>query len=296
MRSRFTLLFFILATFCMLGQKSDYYRYIDKYKHYAIDEMKRYGIPASITLAQGLLESGAGKSTLATKANNHFGIKTGPNWKGPYILRDDDLPNEKFRVYKSAKDSYEDHSKFLYGKPRYASLFKLSTRDYKGWAHGLKKAGYATNPGYAYLLIDLIERYDLTQYDGKKYKHKSRSKKADPFEEHPIHMCNNTYYIFANPGDTYKSLSKLLKKSERKLRKYNEVDKHYELSTGDIVYLGKKESKADKRWKGYFHKIMPGESIYTISQKYGVRIKTLYDINYLKPSHVPTVGDLLLIR
>ena len=296
MRYQLTLLLFIIASLSIQGQKSLYDKYIDKYKHYAIDQMKRYGIPASITLAQGLLESNAGQSVLATKANNHFGIKTGGYWKGPYILRDDDLPNEKFRVYRSAKESYEDHSKFLYGKPRYASLFKLSTRDYKGWAHGLKKAGYATNPRYGYLLVDLIERYDLTQYDGKKYKYNKKSRKKDPFANHPIHMCNKNYYIIANSGDTYKSLSKLLRKSERKLRRYNEVDKHHELSAGDVVYLGKKESKADKSWKGYFHKIKAGESIHSISQQYGVRVETLYKINFMKPNHIPQIGDLLLIR
>ena len=296
MRYYLTLLLFIMASLSIQGQNSSYERYIDKYKHYAIDQMKRYGIPASITLAQGLLESNAGNSILAKKANNHFGIKTGGHWNGPYILRDDDLPNEKFRVYKSAKDSYEDHSKFLYGKPRYANLFKLSTRDYKGWAHGLKKSGYATNPRYGYMLVDLIEKYDLTQFDGKKYKNKTRSPKKDPFADHPIHMCNQNYYVFANPGDTYKSLSKTLRKSERKLRKYNEVDKNYVLRPGDIVYLGKKESKADKTWKGYFHKIKDGESIHSISQNYGVRVKTLYEINFLKPDHIPSVGDLLLIR
>ena len=133
----------------------------------AIDQMLRYKIPASITLAQGLLESGAGTSTLARKANNHFGIKCGRAWKGPYVLQDDDERNEKFRKYRSVEESYEDHSRFLQ-QARYSSLFDLSPKDYKGWARGLKRCGYATNPRYASLLIDLIERYDLDQYD--KYK------------------------------------------------------------------------------------------------------------------------------
>ena len=130
--------------------------------------MIRYKIPASITLAQGLLESGAGTSILARKANNHFGIKCGRAWKGPYILQDDDARNEKFRKYRSVEESYEDHSRFLQ-QARYSSLFDLSMKDYKGWARGLKRCGYATNPCYASLLIDLIERYDLDQFD----KHKS---------------------------------------------------------------------------------------------------------------------------
>jgi len=128
----------------------------------AIDQMQRYRIPASITLAQGLLESNAGRSTLAVVANNHFGIKTGGQWSGPYILRNDDAPNEQFRKYNSAADSYEDHSRFLSTRGRYSSLFFLQPTDYSGWASGLKAAGYATNPRYAEMLISVIERYDLS--------------------------------------------------------------------------------------------------------------------------------------
>lgn len=138
--------------------------YIDRYKSIAIAEMNQYGIPASIKLAQALLESGNGNSYLATQANNHFGIKCGGVWKGRSITRPDDGPNDCFRVYKNPDDSFRDHSQFLLRK-RYEALFALKKDDYKGWAHGLKKAGYATNPRYAYLLIDLIERYDLHQYD-----------------------------------------------------------------------------------------------------------------------------------
>ena len=146
------------------GVSQQYLNYIERYKGMAVDQMLRYKIPASITLAQGLLESGAGTSTLARKANNHFGIKCGRAWKGPYILQDDDARNEKFRKYRSVEESYEDHSRFLQ-QARYSSLFELSPKDYKGWARGLKRCGYATNPRYASLLIDLIERYDLDQYD-----------------------------------------------------------------------------------------------------------------------------------
>ncbi|MFD2743056.1 MULTISPECIES: glucosaminidase domain-containing protein [Sphingobacterium] len=138
--------------------------YIDRYKAIAIAEMNQYGIPASIKLAQALLESGNGNSYLATQANNHFGIKCGGVWKGRRISRPDDGPNDCFRVYNNPDDSFRDHSQFLLRK-RYEALFTLRKDDYKGWAHGLKKAGYATNPRYAYLLIDLIERYDLQQYD-----------------------------------------------------------------------------------------------------------------------------------
>lgn len=138
--------------------------YIEHFKGIAIDEMLKSGIPASITLAQGLLESASGNSTLATEANNHFGIKCNSTWTGPTILKDDDAAGECFRVYANAEESYRDHTEFL-KRARYASLFQLDRNDYKGWAHGLKQAGYATNPKYAYLLIDLIERYELDQFD-----------------------------------------------------------------------------------------------------------------------------------
>ena len=287
---------FFLISFVAQGQNSLYQKYIDKYKGYAIEQMKRYDIPASITLAQGLLESGAGTSDLARKGNNHFGIKVGGSWSGPYMLRNDDAPNEKFRVYRSAKASYEDHSKFLHDKPRYAQLFKLSPRDYKGWAHGLKKAGYATNPQYAYKLIDIIELYDLDQFDKGKHRWGHHKEKEDPFLKHPIHKCNKSYYVLALSADTYESLSKQLHISKRKLRKYNEVDKHHVLKSGDVVYLEKKQSKADKAFKGKFHVIRPGESMHSISQRYGMRIKTLYKINHKEVDYAPHVGDLLLIR
>jgi flagellum-specific peptidoglycan hydrolase FlgJ len=138
--------------------------YIERYKDIAIEEMLKNGIPASITLAQGLLESASGNSTLATEANNHFGIKCNSGWTGPTTYKDDDAAGECFRVYENAEQSYRDHSEFL-KRARYVSLFQLDRNDYQGWAQGLKKAGYATNPRYAELLIDLIERYDLTQYD-----------------------------------------------------------------------------------------------------------------------------------
>ncbi|OYD45479.1 hemagglutinin [Sphingobacterium cellulitidis] len=138
--------------------------YIDRYKGIAIEEMNKYGIPASIKLAQALLESGNGNSYLATQANNHFGIKCGGSWSGKSVNRPDDTNNDCFRVYNDPEQSFRDHSQFLLRK-RYENLFTLKKDDYKGWAKGLKAAGYATNPRYPELLIDLIERYDLHQYD-----------------------------------------------------------------------------------------------------------------------------------
>ena len=163
----------LTITLCLAIQaqprNKQYESYIKKYRELAVEEMKKYHIPASITLAQGLLESGAGKSELARKSNNHFGIKCGGDWRGKTVSHDDDARGECFRAYKHPKDSYEDHSKFLVGRPRYASLFKLKITDYKGWARGLKKAGYATNPRYADQLIGIIELYELYKYDEKNY-------------------------------------------------------------------------------------------------------------------------------
>lgn len=138
--------------------------YIEQYKDIAIREMNQYGIPASIKLAQAILESGNGSSYLATKANNHFGIKCGTAWSGKSVTRTDDNPNDCFRVYTNPEESFRDHSQFLLRK-RYEGLFALERNDYKGWARGLKAAGYATNPRYAELLIELIERYELHRYD-----------------------------------------------------------------------------------------------------------------------------------
>lgn len=158
-----TFLFLMLSPFFVIGQnKSNSTQdYINTYTKIAIEQEKQYGIPACITLAQGILESGSGRSRLATEANNHFGIKCHNDWKGKKIYKDDDKQNECFRVYDNAEQSYIDHSLFLVGKKRYAELFKLKITDYKGWAKGLKQAGYATNPKYPQLLIDIIELYDL---------------------------------------------------------------------------------------------------------------------------------------
>jgi hypothetical protein len=166
MKIRITILFLSLLGFGILNaQRQSTEQYIEKYKLIAIDEMLEYHIPASITLAQGILESGSGNSRLAVQGNNHFGIKCHSDWNGGRIYEDDDKKHECFRKYSEAEDSYRDHSLFLSRKSRYAFLFDLKTTDYKSWAKGLKKAGYATNPQYPKRLIDLIQRYNLDQYD-----------------------------------------------------------------------------------------------------------------------------------
>jgi LysM repeat protein len=288
----------LLAFFLSLGhvlhaqsRSKQYEEYIKKYRDIAVEEMERYHIPASITLAQGLLESGAGQGTLARKSNNHFGIKCGGDWRGKSVKHDDDARDECFRVYKNAADSYRDHSKFLAGRPRYASLFKLDMTDYKGWAHGLKKAGYATNPRYAYQLIDIIERYDLYKYD-KKGGLKWMKENPNP---HQPYLANGLVYVIGRSGDTWKSLSKEFDISKRKLRKYNDLYKDYVIQDGDILYLEKKNRKAQKG--NIVHVLRHGESMYSISQKYGIRLKRLYKMNKMKPEDdAPAVGTIMRLR
>ena len=266
-----------------------YEEYIHKYKDIAIEQMKRYKIPASITLAQGLLESGAGQSELTRKSNNHFGIKCGGNWRGKTTRFDDDAKNECFRVYANARESYEDHSRFLVNSSRYAALFKLKSTDYKGWAHGLKKAGYATSPTYASSLIHLIELYDLQKYDTK-----AGQKHPDTFVPHQTYVANKLLYVIARQGDTFEALSDEFDISKRKLRKYNDLYKDYTLQAGDIIYLEKKHSKALK--PNIIHRVEVGESMYTISQKYGIRLKSLYKLNKAYADKAVQVGDYVRLR
>ena len=272
-------------------RNKQYESYIKQYWDLAVEEMKKYRIPASITLAQGLLESGAGQSTLARKSNNHFGIKCGSDWRGKTVSHDDDARGECFRAYKHPKQSYEDHSKFLANRPRYSSLFKLDITDYKGWARGLKKAGYATNPRYAEQLIGIIELYDLHKYD-RKGGLKWMKENPNP---HQTYIANGLVYIVVRAGDSWKSISKELDISQKKLRKYNDLYKGYALQVGDILYLEKKNRKADK--EHIVHVLRAGESMYSVSQKYGIRLKNLYKLNKMdEDDPAPEVGTILRLR
>lgn len=286
----------LLGLTCCLSMSAQtrnrqYEAYIKQYRELAVEEMKKYHIPASITLAQGLLESGAGQSTLARKSNNHFGIKCGSDWTGRTVSHDDDARGECFRAYKHPKQSYEDHSKFLASRPRYASLFKLKITDYKGWARGLKKAGYATNPRYADKLIGIIELYDLHKYDTKGG---LKWMKENP-NPHQPYIANGLLYIVVRDGDTWKSISKEFDISRKKLRKYNDLYKGYELQEGDILYLEKKKRKAAKEC--IVHVLRSGESMYGISQRYGIRLKNLYKLNKMDAEDpAPEVGTILRLR
>lgn len=304
LKSIVCILFIGLAVCPLMGEglSRQYLDYIERYKDMAVDQMLRYKIPASITLAQGLLESGAGTSVLARKANNHFGIKCGGVWKGPYILQDDDARNEKFRKYRSVEESYEDHSRFL-KQARYASLFKLSMKDYKGWARGLKRCGYATNPRYASLLIDLIERYDLDKFDKYKssklhydYNSIDMQLNNETLPSHLVYRNNDNYYVIARSGDTFDLLAEETGVSARDIRRFNELPKGYQIQAGDVLYLERKRKKAAKKYKDVPHVVQAGESMYTIAQRYGIRLESLYDMNNLPDDYAVQVNDRLRVR
>lgn len=281
----------------------NFQNYIDEYKDVAIEQMLRYRIPASITLAQGLLESGAGRSDLARKGNNHFGIKC-HGWQGRKTYHDDDEEGECFRAYDNALQSYEDHSKFLSSGRRYRSLFSLKITDYRGWARGLKAAGYATNPQYAQRLIDIIETYKLYQYDTAtsydRFMVEHTPNTAAQLDVaqgyHPIRRTNDNYYLLARRGDTFKTIAEEVGISARKLAKYNERNKRDNLKEGDIIFLKKKRTKADKAFKHKPHVVQRGESMYDIAQHYAIRLKSLYKKNGLDPhTYTPRVGDRLRV-
>lgn len=272
--------------------------YILAYKHIAINQMKSHKIPASITLAQGILESGAGKSELARKSNNHFGIKCHSDWKGEKVYHHDDARNECFRKYKRVEDSFEDHAKFL-GKQRYAGLFKLKITDYRGWAKGLQNAGYATNPAYANRLIKLIEDYQLYQYDKSSGWSVSTGKPTQTTPSrntyrHTPYKTHNLVYVIAVDGDTYEDIAAEFGFKAKDLYAWNEVPAGFPLKKEDLVYLQKKKSKADKPY--YEHVVQVGESMHSISQLYGMKVRNLYKMNKKDFEYVPTEGDVLKLR
>ena len=286
------------------SRNASYEAYIEQYRHIAIEQQRLHGIPASITMAQAILESAAGKSELATKANNHFGIKCAGDWVGRTYTHDDETKNECFRQYASAADSYEDHSLFLQRK-RYESLFALPLADYKGWAHGLKACGYATDPKYADKLIRIIELYNLqsltldkdlqqaglvstkdTTWQGFETDHLIETTieethaiqdHIEVFANHQSGRINGVRYIIANEGESFASLAVFLNMYERTLRKYNDALDTRELQPGDIIYIYPKKNKASR--KTPFHYFKPGEDAWHIAQKYGIKVKSLYKLN-----------------
>lgn len=275
--------------------------YIDLYKDLAIKEMKRVGIPASITMAQGILESGNGNSTLARKSNNHFGIKCHSDWKGKRVYHDDDAKGECFRKYKTVYESYIDHSEFLTTKQRYASLFELKITDYKGWAKGLKKAGYATDPKYAHHLIDIIEKYKLYLLDENKYwkKPSSSSKGNDDFEitpyiTHVVDYNNRVKYIRVEEGDSFETVSQEFGLRAWELYHYNDLPKSANIQDYKYIYIQGKKGKAHKSHS--YHVVKNGETLHYISQKYGIKMSKLLKFNGLKEGAKVKAGDKLNLR
>ena len=294
----FSLSFFLTVT-NVLSQPSEIkntpQEYILQYKEVAINEMLSQGIPASITLAQGLLESGNGNSALSVYANNHFGIKCHKEWSGPSYIMDDDAENECFRKYERVADSYKDHSLFLKTRSRYSFLFELPTTDYKSWARGLKLAGYATLPTYAEELIVLIERHRLYEYDklqaltSKTIKPEHVTLKA---EIKPVLKFNKLKFIIVKPGDTFYKIANEQNIEIKQLLKYNDMDEKDKLICGSKIYLEPKHKKAIEN----YHVVCKSETMKSISQLHGVKLKSLYAKNNLKIGEEPTIGEKLNLR
>lgn len=315
------LLLFLTVGVCSYAQTKDELAadYIKKYADLAIKEMNQYGIPASITIAQGLLESGYGKSRLATSANNHFGIKCKSTWTGGKIYHDDDEAQECFRVYACVEDSYNDHSVFLKSNQRYAFLFGLGATNYEAWAHGLKKSGYATNPRYAYLLMDIIERYDLAQLDRgyeakvigalndklvaeivKKDKPTTRQEIEDNLLLEPkytfggmkVYRNNKSDFVLSVEGDTYTSIAQRLNMKPEKLARYN--DAKVDNPVGKVVYIQRKAAKGPKGLNT--HVMKEKETMYSISQRYGISYKWLCNLNDKARGESPRIGERIRLR
>jgi len=288
--------------------------YINTWKEVAINQMVSHGIPASITLSQGILESGFGNSKLAVQANNHFGIKC-HDWTGETFLKDDDKRNECFRKYKSAAHSFEDHSQFLTGRSRYAFLFELDQTDYKSWAKGLKKAGYATNPKYPKKLIELIELYDLDQYNtatkqslivqatpADRQKSKSNAvaatQKAEKFfQSHKVYKNpNRTKYIVAGEHDTFYQISKEFAVSLRQLNKWNDFPPMKDvLAKGDKIYImrKRKSTKSDQ----VRLEINQNKPLWEIAQDHGIQLKALASLNHItSPDIALQKGDVVYLK
>ena len=301
--------------------------YIRKYSSIAVEQMRKHNIPASITMAQGILESGAGTSPLAVATNNHFGIKKGANWNGPVYEHPDDSQHDLFRVYDNVAQSYEDHSAILL-KPRYQKLFNLDIHDYKGWARGLKECGYATSPTYADRLINLIDTYELYRLDSQSIvSQNSRGGSSSMLEELSFDFGNSTQHdknrnnnnvtdnryavgassrqlvenngipcVIAKEGDSWKGLADELDVKLKYLLKYNEANISVPIQKGNFIYLAKKAAKGPKYMKKKWHKVSYGENMYFISQYYGIRLDKLYKMNFKSPDYVPRIGELLKVR
>ncbi|MEM6699488.1 MAG: glucosaminidase domain-containing protein [Bacteroidota bacterium] len=310
----------ILAVFMFFqafaSAKSAQEQYIQKYRKIAVEEMQRTGIPASIKLAQGILESNAGRSRLAQKANNHFGMKCGGDWVGGKFYKEDDdydnrgrLQKSCFRKYDRAKDSWYAHSEFL-KKPRYQYLYNLRPDDYKGWARGLKRAGYATSPSYAHDLITVIETYRLYEYDVIESQLPTkvleepilpRKEIVIPSNDAPadlkvISYVNDVKVTYVQAGETLMDVASRTGVSSNALLKYNELfnSSSVVMKTGTRVFLQLKRNA--NRDKQVWHKVQPGEDMFDIAQKYGIQLEKLYERNLMKDKTQAAVGEQIMLR
>lgn len=356
-----SILMFVLTAFSQpAADQTPQARYVEKYSRLAVEEMYRSGVPASITLAQGLLESRYGLSELATKGNNHFGIKCHNDWQGGKVYHDDDRKGECFRKYDSPEQSFRDHSDFLRYRDRYKFLFDLEVNDYKGWAYGLKKAGYATDPSYPTKLIKLIEEYRLYMYDiapsdygnfeaddvedyapavkrdqdrrKKKPKKNQKARKNDrhapvtevaveipesPTQAEAVKVIdkvkggefhfslsrqmfsqNGVPFVYSSPGETYASIAKSFDLFPKEILKFNDInekaDLNKEIKPGTVVYVQAKKREAVKGLDK--HVIDEGDTLWGISQRYGVKLARIYLMNGLDEWYVPKEGDIIRLR
>lgn len=322
MKKRSLLFSFLFSAYSLFAvqENSAVLSYIQTYNKIAVEQMIAFHIPASITLAQGILESGAGTSELAKESNNHFGIKCHKDWDGDKVYYDDDAQDECFRKYQNVEESYEDHSQFLVNGKRYASLFELKITDYKGWAKGLKSAGYATNPQYADLLIDLIENYQLYEYDQmslaevkKHHKPNNTSQQNDAEEnketKNKKSKTEKTYFswrgyqqsvVFFNripsvkvaEGDSPKSLSEEHHIKLSLVLKYNDLQESDTLQPGSNFYLQPKRKKGAVK----YHEVKVNETMWSISRDEGVLLSELYQKNKMQKGQEPAVGEKIYLR
>ena len=310
----FATIVILLSVLCLADtpQKS----YIEKYSDLAVEEMYRSGVPASITLAQGLLESGNGLSELAVKGNNHFGIKCHNAWTGSKVYHDDDEKGECFRKYDNPEESFRDHSDFLRYRDRYKFLFDLDPTDYKGWAHGLRKAGYATDPKYPEKLIRLIEEYELYLYDSMQPasdevqvqqmpQSPAQLEQARPLTgrqrevfsfalSRQMYSQNGVPFIYAAEGETYESIAKSYRLFLKEILKFNDLKQNEELLPGTVVYLKKKKKASHPGLDRYV--VEEGQTLREISQRFAVRMKDICRRNGIGQDHVLREGDVLELR
>ncbi|MEP7374882.1 MAG: glucosaminidase domain-containing protein [Chitinophagaceae bacterium] len=313
----FFLYVLLIIGFAGIAQQPDVIRdYIDTYRDIAIAEMKRTGVPASIKLAQGIHETTAGTSELVRKSNNHFGIKCKSGWEGESVSHTDDAPNECFRKYDDPSQSYKDHSNFLRGSSRYASLFNLDPLDYEGWAYGLKKAGYATNPKYPQIIIKLIETYQLQDYTlmalGKMPPKEDMRAKADKENENegasstsasdvneskPDYpsgefRINDTKVIYARSGTSVLSIAQQYDIPLARVFEFNELVETETLLKDQLIYLQRKRKTGNSE----FHIVKPGETLQDIAQAEAIRIESLLEYNHLQNYMQPATGEQLFLR